>query len=121
MDTGRQASEVPIRPVRSYTQYNGFSMPVTFLDGSYLTATSYGQEGEATLRGTKPVSRARPQQFENTSLPQLSPRHQVTTHYVHNHGVFTSTMPRITGNYVIHPDWVSEKPRLRRTRSLRQL
>ncbi|KAI8792870.1 hypothetical protein BgiBS90_005859 [Biomphalaria glabrata] len=96
-------------------------MPVTFLDGSYLTATSYGQEGEATLRGTKPVSRPRPQQFENTSLPQLSPRHQVTTHYVHDHGVFTSTMPRITGNYVIHPDWVSEKPRLRRTRSLRQL
>lgn len=36
----------------------------------------------------------------------------------HDHSIFYSTTPNVAGNFIIHPDWVSERNALRRSHSL---
>lgn len=44
-----------------------------------------------------------------------------TEDYVHEQSMFMSTTPRCVGHFVIHPDWVSERSALRRSKSMIQL
>ncbi|XP_025078005.1 uncharacterized protein LOC112554443 isoform X2 [Pomacea canaliculata] len=38
--------------------------------------------------------------------------------YVHDQSIFFSTSPLVSGHFIIHPDWVSERSGLRRSKSL---
>lgn len=44
-----------------------------------------------------------------------------TDDYVHEQSMFMSTTPRCVGHFVIHPDWVSERTALRRSKSMIQI
>ncbi|CAL1528775.1 unnamed protein product [Lymnaea stagnalis] len=114
---GQQITSPPGLPGRSYTQYNGFAMPVTYMDGTCLTATNYGNNYQPSKMYRAPFPQA-----ENPIRPAPhTSRRSSSIEYVHSNSVFTSTMPKITGNYVIHPDWISERSTVRRSKSLLKL
>ncbi|KAL4227859.1 hypothetical protein ACF0H5_013297 [Mactra antiquata] len=44
-----------------------------------------------------------------------------TDDYVHDQSMFMTTTPRCVGHFIIHPDWVSERGGLKRSKSMIQL
>lgn len=44
-----------------------------------------------------------------------------TDDYVHERSMFMTTTPNCVGHFIIHPDWVSERSSLRRSKSMLQL
>ncbi|KAL8570793.1 hypothetical protein ACOMHN_006943 [Nucella lapillus] len=64
------------------------------------------------------------QGFTDYSTRQSRPMHRHETptkkgeEYLHNNSIYYSTTPNVTGYFVIHPDWVSERVTLRRSQSL---
>lgn len=113
----RKHAHPPGMPGRSYTHYQGFHMPVSYMGALDLQAPNYtyatGQQrpiNNYTVYGPPPKE-TRPMHRHNN-------RRSSSKDYVHNHSIFTSTMPNVSGYYIIHPDWVSERFQLRRAKSL---
>lgn len=44
-----------------------------------------------------------------------------TDDYVHERSMFMTTTPQCVGHFIIHPDWVSERSSLRRSKSMLQM
>ncbi|GFR93821.1 hypothetical protein ElyMa_004387000 [Elysia marginata] len=117
----RKHHNPPGRPGRSYTHYNGFAMPVTYVGAldlqapnfTYATGNNQRTVQNYTVYGPPPREhRPMPRHISNKS------RKSSDDDYVHNHSIFTGTYPSVAGYYIIHPDWVSERASMRRSKSL---
>jgi len=104
----------------SYTHYNGYAMPVNYLSALDLQAPnfSYATGHQYPIANYSVYG---PPPRESRPMHKHKSRRSSDKDYVHNHSMFTSTIPQVTGYYIIHPDWVSERASLRRTNSMMAL
>jgi len=116
----RKQAGPPGIPGRSYTHYQGYGMPVH----SYMGALDLQAPNFTYATGQqRPIANyavyGPPQRpVERRPMHKHKSRTSTSDDYVHNHATFASTTPNVTGYYVIHPDWVSERSSLRRSKSL---
>ncbi|XP_076465113.1 uncharacterized protein LOC143296951 [Babylonia areolata] len=100
---------------RTLTHYGSFGNreePNPYIGGLDLYASPYN------------ANRGFNQGFTDYSTRQSRPMHRhmrpasKCDEYLHNNSVYYSTVPNVTGHFIIHPDWVSERQSLRRSQSL---
>eukprot|EP00745_Piridium_sociabile_P039477 TRINITY_DN73847_c0_g1_i1.p1 TRINITY_DN73847_c0_g1~~TRINITY_DN73847_c0_g1_i1.p1 ORF type:complete len:152 (+),score=27.03 TRINITY_DN73847_c0_g1_i1:63-458(+) len=111
----RRAAPAPM-PGRTMAHYGSFGNreePNRYIGALDLYASPYN------------ANRGFNQGFTDYSCRQQSRpmhRHMSTAkkgeEYLHNNSIYYSTTPNVTGYFIIHPDWVSERQTLRRSQSL---
>ncbi|KAK3790505.1 hypothetical protein RRG08_060555 [Elysia crispata] len=117
----RKHHNPPGRPGRSYTHYNGFAMPVTYVGALDLQAPNFTYATGNHQRTVQNYTVYGPPPREHRPMHRHisnKPRQSSDEDYVHNHSIFTGTYPSVAGYYIIHPDWVSERASMRRSKSL---
>ncbi|GFN86807.1 hypothetical protein PoB_001331300 [Plakobranchus ocellatus] len=116
----RKHHNPPGRPGRSYTHYNGFAMPVTYVGALDLQAPNFTYATGNHQRTVQNYTVYGPPPREHRPMHRhlSKSRKSSDDDYVHNHSIFTSTYPSVAGYYIIHPDWVSERSSMRRAKSL---
>ncbi|XP_076444291.1 uncharacterized protein LOC143282512 [Babylonia areolata] len=103
----------PTMPGRSMTQYGGFGGGHRDYIGSLdLCAPAYnGYRGQAPVTGRSTSRESRPMHRHLRTAKQEEG-------YLHNNSIYYSTTPNVSGYFIIHPDWVSERLSMRRSQSL---
>lgn len=105
-------ARIPGRTMTHYGSFGNREEPNPYIGALDLYASPYN------------ANRGFNQGFTDYSSRQSRPmhRHVRTTQkgedYLHNNSVYYSTTPNVTGYFIIHPDWVSERLTLKRSQSL---
>jgi len=118
----RRQAGPPGMPGRSYTHHRGYRVPVSYVGALDLQAPNYNYStGHQYPISNYTVYGPPPRESRPMHKHQSNSKRSSTDEYVHDHSVFTTTNQSVSGYYIIHPDWVSERSAMRRSRSLMNL
>ncbi|KAL5003983.1 hypothetical protein ScPMuIL_017439 [Solemya velum] len=112
----RISAYLPSRPVSVNGQRTGFDPTRHYKQTWYPTMEETGtRDRELVLEMAKRLYGKDPIPYIYGRLGNIRPKSRHMSQfslpkpYIHEHSMFTSTMPSCAGSFVIHPDWVSER------------
>lgn len=132
--TSISVNDPPVRD--TYTMYNQHRRSQSVSPRGYYNQSffPYHKPGGAGVRedivlnsfaksmeGKQPLPNNYQYSFHKYPFTTRQPRKvALGEEYVHQHSMFMLTTPRCTGHFIIHPDWVSERSGMKRSRSFIQ-
>ncbi|KAL3865424.1 hypothetical protein ACJMK2_042814 [Sinanodonta woodiana] len=126
-----QPSHSGNNPRDSYTYFNPKPTNPYAANHGYYSNNGYGysrygsREDDGVIRGMgiklgerEPLPSIYSKRLEGVQFNRRTRQLPRSDDYVHELSMFMTTQPRVSGHFIIHPDWVSERMGLRRSHTM---
>ncbi|KAK3588791.1 hypothetical protein CHS0354_012003 [Potamilus streckersoni] len=108
------------RPTNPYAANHGY-----YSNNGYSFSRYGSREDDGVIRGMgiklgerEPLPSIYSKRMEGVKFNRRTKQLPKSEDYVHELSMFMTTQPRVSGHFIIHPDWVSERMSLRRSHTM---